>query len=73
MRNKYSHEAFASLIPDITPVNEPFWDALHRGEIRLQHCNSCQANQYPPETFCYQCGSTDLDCSVYLPVQIRTL
>jgi uncharacterized OB-fold protein len=61
MSNKYSHEAFASLIPDITPVNEPFWDALHRGEIHLQHCNDCQANQYPPETFCYQCGSTDLD------------
>jgi uncharacterized OB-fold protein len=61
MNKQYSHEAFASLIPEITPLNAPFWDALHRGEIHLQHCTHCQSYQHPAEMFCYQCGSRELE------------
>ena len=49
------------LVPIPTPVTAPFWDALHAGELRLQRCAKCAAFQYPPETFCYVCGSTDLE------------
>jgi uncharacterized OB-fold protein len=51
----------ASLAPEINSVNAPFWDGLASGEVRLQHCNACGTHQYPPESFCYQCGATDLE------------
>ena len=52
--------ALEPLAPEIDPVNAPFWDGLAVGEVRLQHCTACGANQHPPESFCYQCGGTDL-------------
>lgn len=52
---------FGELLPEITALNAPFWDGLAQGEVRLQHCKGCGANQYPPETFCYQCGGGDLE------------
>lgn len=54
----------ATLLPAPTPLDEPFWDGLHEGELRLKHCKSCNAYQYPPETFCYECGSTDMEWQV---------
>ena len=52
---------FGGLLPEIDAVNGPYWDGLAEGEVRLQHCNGCGANQYPAETFCYECGGADLD------------
>lgn len=51
----------AELLPAVTPVDAPFWDGLHEGKLRLQHCTACRSYQYPPETFCYECGSMDLE------------
>ena len=49
--------AFGELLPEITPMNAPFWEGLAQGEVRLQKCGQCDAYQYPPETFCYECGA----------------
>lgn len=37
--------------------NQPFWDALKRGELLLQECTSCGAVQHPPRAMCAECGS----------------
>lgn len=53
--------AKVELLPPIMAVTAPFWEGLHAGELRLQRCSTCSLFQYPPETFCYGCGSTDLE------------
>jgi uncharacterized OB-fold protein len=53
-------EGFDELFPEIDELNAPFWDGLVDGEVRLQKCDKCGAHQYPPESFCYECGAQDL-------------
>jgi len=53
-------EGFGELFPEINALNAPFWNGLAAGEVRLQRCGACSAHQYPPEAFCYACGSRDL-------------
>jgi uncharacterized OB-fold protein len=52
---------FADLLPDVTDLSRPYWEGLAAGELRLQRCRACGAHQYPPESFCYACPSTDLE------------
>lgn len=58
--HKTPAELKAELLPPITPMDAPFWEGLHEGVLRLQQCQACKAYQYPPESFCYECGSTDI-------------
>lgn len=51
---------FGELFPEINELNAPFWDGLAQGEVRLQQCGKCGVHQYPPETFCYECGAQDM-------------
>jgi uncharacterized OB-fold protein len=51
----------ATLAPASTELNAPHLDGLLAGELRLQHCKQCNEYQYPPESFCYHCPSTDLE------------
>ncbi len=53
--------AMADLVPDETELTAPFRAGLRAGEMRLQHCAACSEHQHPPESFCYACGSTDLE------------
>jgi uncharacterized OB-fold protein len=41
--------------PVRTPVNEPFWDGVERGELRLQHCPDCGLVNFPPRVRCPDC------------------
>lgn len=59
--NENPFDVFAELFPQITDLNAPFWEGLAAGEVRLQTCQGCGAHQYPPETFCYECGDTSFD------------
>ena len=53
-------DGFGELFPEITPLNEPYWEGLAAGEVRLQKCQGCASYQYPPESFCYACGTAEL-------------
>lgn len=55
-----SFDAFKELLPEITPLNAPFWEGLAAGELRTQQCGACGARQHPAESFCYACGSEDI-------------
>ena len=50
---------FGELFPEINELNAPFWNGLALGEVRLQKCGKCGVHQYPPESFCYECGAQD--------------
>jgi uncharacterized protein len=44
-------------LPTITPLNQPYWDALRRHELRMQHCDPCGKFWYPPSPLCPGCWS----------------
>ncbi len=56
--------AFEELIPPLDDRNTPYREALSRGELILQQCQSCTSYQYPFESFCYECGSNLLEHKV---------
>jgi hypothetical protein len=51
----------ADLLPEATQETAPFWDGLAAGELRMEHCLTCGSYQHPAESFCYVCGSRDLE------------
>jgi uncharacterized OB-fold protein len=53
--------AFEALAPEPTELNAPYWEGLAAGELRLQRCTACGAHQHPAESFCYECGATELE------------
>lgn len=48
--------------------NQPFWDALKQGELRIQCCASCGRLRHPPRLSCGECGSFEAD---WVPVSGR--
>jgi uncharacterized OB-fold protein len=47
-------------LPTITPLNQPYWDALRRHELRMQRCEGCGHIFYPPSPLCPRCWSREL-------------
>ena len=43
------------------PENQPFWDALNEGELRIQRCASCGTRRHPPRPMCGECQSMDAE------------
>jgi uncharacterized OB-fold protein len=44
-------------LPTITPLNQPYWDALKRHEFRMQRCGQCARVWFPPSPLCPRCWS----------------
>lgn len=38
-------------------ADDPYWQALQRGELVLQACSACQQWHWPPVFRCGECGS----------------
>lgn len=51
-------------IPDVTPVNQLFWDGTARGELRVRCCQACGARFRFVTEWCPQCWSDDLGWEV---------
>jgi uncharacterized protein len=45
-------------VPDMTPVNEPYWRALEQGFLRFQSCD-CGNRWLPPRAECPNCLRAD--------------
>ena len=56
------------VLPPETEVSRPFWEGCKAGELRMQHCSSCDRFQFYPRIVCSDCGSKDLE---WLPVSGR--
>lgn len=44
-------------LPPISKLTKPFWDGTKAGELRLQTCDDCGKQWFPPSTHCPQCLS----------------
>ena len=56
------------VLPPETEVSRPFWEGCKAGELRMQHCSSCDRFQFYPRIVCSDCGSKELE---WLPVPGR--
>lgn len=41
--------------PEITPLNQPYWDGLKQGELRYQRCKNCGNCWLPARESCPKC------------------
>ena len=48
-------------LPEITPVNQPFWDGAKAGKLMMQKCSSCSTWVFPPRPVCGDCASEKLE------------
>jgi len=47
--------------PGMEALTEPYYEALARGELIVQHCKSCDRNIMYPRHLCPFCYEADLD------------
>jgi len=47
--------------PAVNDDNRFFWDAVARGELRIQRCASCGKLRHPPRPMCPKCQSLEWD------------
>ena len=50
---------YAKPLPRVTALNQPFWEATRRHELRLQRCLDCARFRYPPSPVCPECLSEE--------------
>ena len=48
-------------LPEITPVNQPFWGGAKAGKLMMQRCKDCQSWVFCPRPICVECNSGDLE------------
>ena len=46
-------------IPVPDEVSKPFWDACNERRLVVQTCTACDRMQYPPQTECAKCHSSE--------------
>jgi uncharacterized OB-fold protein len=51
-------------MPEVTPVNRPFWDGTAIGELRIRICKACGERFRFVSEWCPACWSTDLGWQV---------
>lgn len=49
------------LLPQPTPETEHFWVGTKNNELLLQKCGSCSSVYFPPQPFCPDCTSSDVN------------
>jgi uncharacterized OB-fold protein len=48
-------------LPAPTPETQHFWDGAARGELLLQRCRGCASTYFPPQPWCPECASDDVE------------
>ena len=48
-------------LPVPSEDNQPFWDALNAGELRIERCARCGSLRHPPRPMCPHCHSFDAE------------
>jgi uncharacterized OB-fold protein len=48
-------------IPEITPVNQPFWEGAKAGKLVMQKCRDCGSWIFCPRPICVECNSDRLE------------
>ncbi|HWX76818.1 MAG TPA: zinc ribbon domain-containing protein, partial [Candidatus Acidoferrales bacterium] len=48
-------------LPELTPVNQPFWDGAKGGKLMMQKCGDCGTWIFCPRPVCGDCASDKLE------------
>src|ERR1051325_1988968 len=48
-------------VPELTPVNQPFWDSAKAGKLVMQKCKDCGTWIFCPRPVCGDCASDKLE------------
>ncbi|MBI2227908.1 MAG: OB-fold domain-containing protein [Deltaproteobacteria bacterium] len=48
-------------LPEITPINQPFWDGAKAGKLMMQKCKDCGTWVFCPRPVCGDCASDKLE------------
>lgn len=69
--------AFLPFAPMPDRDSQPYWDALARGEFRLQRCSDCKALRWPARALCNRCRSfeqawEEVDANARIVSWVRT-
>jgi uncharacterized OB-fold protein len=48
------------LLPEPTPLSQPFWEAARKRVLSLQRCGECAKYVFYPRNLCPHCGSPEL-------------
>jgi len=54
-------------LPVIAGPDQPFWEALRAGKVRVQRCGNCGVYRFPAARFCAHCRSEKFDWSEVAP------
>ncbi|MGZ9144197.1 MAG: Zn-ribbon domain-containing OB-fold protein, partial [Candidatus Binatia bacterium] len=54
-------KVFKKPLPEVTPVNQPFWDGAKAGKLMMQKCANCSTWVFPPRPVCGDCASEKLE------------
>ena len=46
----------ARLIPPVSELTQPYWDAASEHQLVMQYCDSCAQHIFPPRAHCPTCG-----------------
>ena len=49
-----------AIIPGMTELTAPYWDAAREGRLVVQECRECRQLWHPPLPACPDCHSTEL-------------
>src|SRR5262245_5258411 len=55
------NKAIRKPLPEITPVNQPFWDGAKAGKLMMQKCQNCGTWVFCPRPVCGDCASDKLE------------
>lgn len=57
-------------LPAVDGPDAPFWDALRRGEVRIQRCAGCGAFRFPASGVCPHCRGEDSQWAAVEPTGV---
>ena len=55
------NKVFKKPLPEITPVNQPFWEGAKAGKLMMQKCRDCGTWVFCPRPVCGDCASDKLE------------
>lgn len=60
MSETSSPAAKARILPPVSDLTSPYWDAARHEELVVQFCDQCSHRPFPPRSQCPECGAGDL-------------
>ncbi|HXG50634.1 MAG TPA: Zn-ribbon domain-containing OB-fold protein [candidate division Zixibacteria bacterium] len=55
------NRAIKKPLPEMTPVNRPFWEGARAGRLVMQKCRDCGSWVFCPRPLCVECHSERLE------------